>query len=311
MPAEQDNAERLRTIGQVVQLLSDEFSDITHSSLRFLDREGLISPERTAGRHRLFPPSQIERVRLIKKWQRQRLSLEEIKSRLEAADRLPDLNAISRRFLELLIRGDRKSAQELILQTDDAGVALDAMFDEVFRPALRETGKRWASGAITVGQEKEISAFVRDVIAHLASRHRPEEQSQGLAVVAACVEGEYHELGLRMLTVLLRREGYVVYYLGPNVSREFLIERVRARQPAAVMLAVARSELLPALSETIAALYYAEGIDHQPAVIVGGAGVPEDWRPDGVDRTVVVVGDDFNQVLDKVDRVLQDELAGA
>lgn len=311
MPDERDNAASLWTIGQVVRLLSDEFSDITHSSLRFLEREGLISPERTAGGHRLFPASQIERIRLIKQWQRQRLSLEEIKSRLEAADKLPDLDAISRRLLELLIRGDRKEAQELILQTDDAGVPLDALFDKVLRPGLRETGERWAKGEITVGQEKEISAFVRDIIAHLASRHRPEERSQGPAVVAACVEGEYHELGLRMLAVLLRREGYVVFYLGPNVSREFLIERVKARQPEAVLLAVARSELLPALSETIAALHYADGIDHQPAVIVGGAGVPEDWRPDGVDRTVVVVGDDFRQVLDKVDRVLQAELAGA
>src|SRR5680860_77152 len=79
-------ATRLFTIGEAVAKLRSDYPDMSHSALRFLQREGLVDPVRTAGGHRLFTHGDLDRIRRIKRWQRHRLSLAEIRQRLEHID---------------------------------------------------------------------------------------------------------------------------------------------------------------------------------------------------------------------------------
>lgn len=78
--------ERYYTIGQVVELLSPEYPDLTVSSLRFLEKEGLVIPQRTAGGHRRYTPADIERVRFIKEVQRRFFPLNLIRETLRQAN---------------------------------------------------------------------------------------------------------------------------------------------------------------------------------------------------------------------------------
>jgi DNA-binding transcriptional MerR regulator len=75
------------SIGDVLDQLRPEFSDITISKIRFLESQGLIDPERTASGYRKFSPSDIERLRFILREQREHfLPLKVIKERLDQLD---------------------------------------------------------------------------------------------------------------------------------------------------------------------------------------------------------------------------------
>jgi DNA-binding transcriptional MerR regulator len=78
--------EKYYTIGQVVEMLSREYQDLTVSSLRFLEQEGLVSPERTDGGHRRYTQADVERVRFIKEMQRRFFPLSVIKEMLRKAN---------------------------------------------------------------------------------------------------------------------------------------------------------------------------------------------------------------------------------
>ena len=60
----------LLSIGQVLDRLQGEFADLTPSKLRFLEEQGLISPERTKSGYRKFSQAHVERLRLILTLQR-------------------------------------------------------------------------------------------------------------------------------------------------------------------------------------------------------------------------------------------------
>lgn len=60
----------LLSIGQVLARLQDDFVDLTPSKLRFLEEQGLVSPERTKSGYRKFSQAHIERLRLILTLQR-------------------------------------------------------------------------------------------------------------------------------------------------------------------------------------------------------------------------------------------------
>ncbi len=64
------NGTGLLSIGQVLDLLQGEFGDLSPSKLRFLEEQGLITPERTKSGYRKFSQAHIERLRLILTLQR-------------------------------------------------------------------------------------------------------------------------------------------------------------------------------------------------------------------------------------------------
>lgn len=78
----------LRSIGQVLATLKAEFPDISISKIRFLESEGLVSPERAPSGYRRYDQADVERLRYILSVQRdQYLPLRVIRQHLEAMDR--------------------------------------------------------------------------------------------------------------------------------------------------------------------------------------------------------------------------------
>ncbi|MEX2532413.1 MAG: MerR family transcriptional regulator [Nitriliruptoraceae bacterium] len=59
-------------IGAVIELLQDEFPDVTVSKIRFLETEGLLAPSRTASGYRRFSQDDVGRLLYILRAQRDR-----------------------------------------------------------------------------------------------------------------------------------------------------------------------------------------------------------------------------------------------
>lgn len=78
-----------RTIGVVLEMIRPEFPDISVSKLRYLEAEGLISPDRQQpSGYRRFSQADIDRLIYVLRAQRDRyLPLKVIREELEAIDR--------------------------------------------------------------------------------------------------------------------------------------------------------------------------------------------------------------------------------
>lgn len=75
------------SIGVVIERLREEFPDVTVSKIRFLESEGLITPQRTDSGYRRFTDDDVERLRYILVTQRDNyLPLKVIREQLEAMD---------------------------------------------------------------------------------------------------------------------------------------------------------------------------------------------------------------------------------
>lgn len=76
------------TIGEVVQRLQGSYPDLSISKVRFLEEEGLVAPERTAGGYRKFSQADVARVEMILRLQRDHfLPLAVIRDKLTDFDR--------------------------------------------------------------------------------------------------------------------------------------------------------------------------------------------------------------------------------
>ncbi len=243
----------------------------------------------------MFRANDVERVRQIKEWQIQRLSLSEIRQRLNEREVLAEPSQISQRFLEHAVNGDSAEATTAVLLADDLGLPLTQIFDEILRPALYEVGARWATGHLAVGQEHEISELAQDLIAELTLRHARIDP-HGQAVVAACVAGEHHDLGLRMVMSVLRQRGLRVHFLGANVDSGFLIESVRLRRPDLVVLSASLDIHCSAIRATVVELRNTMFETGRPKVIVGGQGCIRQ-RSEMRDDDITIIADDRLEII--------------
>ena len=264
-------ARSFESIGRVVEQLQAEFPDVTISSLRFLEREGLLRPSRTAGGHRVYTTEHVERIRQIKRWQAQRLSLVEIRERLKAREQLPPWPELAGEYRDALLAGATDRAIAVVKRAHDTGATLVELAEEVFQPALYEIGRLWERGEITVAQEHQVSATTRDLLAYLAasSERRP---SQGRTALAACVPGERHDLGLKMVTFGLELAGWQVHYLGADVPAESILSAIRDRRPDLLIMSITMDL---GLTETLRIIEAVRSLpeDLRPRIQVGGQAV--------------------------------------
>ncbi|MGC3000986.1 MerR family transcriptional regulator [Streptomyces sp. G35A] len=78
----------LMSIGTVLNVLREEFPEVTISKIRFLESEGLIEPQRTPSGYRKFSAGDVERLGHVLRMQRDHyLPLKVIREHLEAMER--------------------------------------------------------------------------------------------------------------------------------------------------------------------------------------------------------------------------------
>jgi DNA-binding transcriptional MerR regulator len=76
------------TIGKVIARLRPDFADLTVSKVRFLEAEGLLTPQRTGSGYRKYSEEDVERLRFILTAQRDHFwPLRVIRDALDAMDR--------------------------------------------------------------------------------------------------------------------------------------------------------------------------------------------------------------------------------
>jgi len=105
-------------IGEVKEILANEFSDITISKIRFLEKEGLISPDRTPSGYRKFTKGHIKQLSYILRLQREEyLPLSVIKKKIQDLKsgkvRAGDMNVMSGIAEEASIEGEAPVSMDL------------------------------------------------------------------------------------------------------------------------------------------------------------------------------------------------------
>ena len=125
------------SIGEVINLLRDDFPDVSVSKIRFLESQGLIDPDRTGSGYRQFDTNDVARLRFILQQQRDHfLPLKVIKSKLTLWERGEDASgaaAMSSQSLEQ--DGEPLDRSELLKRSRLDESQLEALIDiRLIRP---------------------------------------------------------------------------------------------------------------------------------------------------------------------------------
>jgi MerR family transcriptional regulator, light-induced transcriptional regulator len=205
-------------------------------------------------------------------------------SMLDSAD---PLHPLCCRYIQLLREGGKSDALRLVLEAVRDGTPLEDIYLSVLQPALREVGRLWQTGQLSVAQEHFATAITQLVLARLAPALFAAGRKGRRTLLAACVGGELHEMGARILADVFELSGWRTVYLGANTPDSAFVDAVRREHPELIGISATMAFHLPEVRRVVSVVRRASN-GSKTAVMVGGHpfNVVEGlWRSVGADGT--------------------------
>ncbi|MCK6547741.1 B12-binding domain-containing protein [Myxococcota bacterium] len=217
--------------------------------------------------------------------------------RCEAADMFDDPRAIDRlaplrtyyHELRALAGSGRSVSPHALLRRGLAlGVEPADLAVGMLQPLLHEVGDRWYRGELTVAQEHHVTAMVAAMF-ELFYVERPElgrlRQVLSPHVLLLAADGNSHELGLKLIQLLLVSRGFGTYLVSPGLPVRESVALTRAIGPKILGISVSLERQLPA-AYAIARELARFASDERPVVCVGGGPI---LRGVDVDRSTGLI----------------------
>ncbi len=238
-------------------------------------RYGIPDPNRTSGGHRLYSQRDIETLKWMIARQNEGLSISRAVSlwetlletgqdpldmpqyaaassshgmRVEPGESISEHRAA---WVQTCLAFDSQQAEALLAQAF-ALYPLEAVCFEVLQKGLSEIGAGWYSGEVTVQQEHFASAMATRRLETLLAATPP--PTRGGRILIGCAPDDDHTFSALLLSLLLRRMGLDVVYLGANTPNEQLEETVETIHPDLVVMVAQHLSSAAALLEVAEAL---------------------------------------------------------
>lgn len=203
--------EEALSIGEVIDLLRDEFPDVSVSKLRFLESQGLVAPARAESGYRQFDNEDLKRIRFILTQQRDHfLPLKVIKSKLTLWERGEEPGPDEEEPLEdpLEPEGAPLTRADLLRRSGLEDAALDTLIDHGLLAPVGDSTV-FPPDALTVAMEcrrlldvglearhlrtvrlsaQREAELLRQLTAHLLSSGAAEARSRARDLLSACTD---------------------------------------------------------------------------------------------------------------------------
>jgi len=253
----------------------EERTGVPAATLRQWERRyGFPLPERSVSGYRLYGDDDLRHIRAMKRHVDDGVPASRAAEMVRIAEtqaRGPrPIASLTDELVAALLDLDEARADRIVGEAHALHPLEDVVLD-MFKTAMLELGRRWHDGEIATTTEHFASSYVQGRLRQLmalAGHNR-----QGQRVIVACAPHDQHEIGAMMLAVMLRRDGYLVYYVGANTPVADLAHMARSVQPVAVMVSAASMDSVQLLLDGRGHL---NGI--APLVVLGGHGFDEDPR---------------------------------
>ncbi len=202
-------------------------------------------------------------------------------------------------FARLAIAGDEAGCSKTVDALLRQDLPVTDIYQHLFAQALVLVGKWYEVDAIDEAQEHLASAIIERLMAR-AVFNTPPPGSNARRAVIGCTPGNWHSIGTRMISDVLRVRGWHTFYLGANVPVRSFVAAVEEHKPHAVMVSCGIDETVPEALELIRQLAALRAKWPHLKIAAGGRAVTDsldEFRSAGVELTSQTIDEFLDGVL--------------
>lgn len=180
------------------------------------------------------------------------------------------------KMAEALIAGWQDEVKKLTQEALDQGVGAKQILDKGLLAGMDVVGKRFKAGEMFIPEVLLCARCMHgamDILRLLLS----ESDVAGMGTfVIGTVEGDLHDIGKNLVSMMLQGAGFKVVDLGTNITAGQFVEAVKQHKPKILGMSALLTTTMPKMEQTIAAIKEA-GIRDQVKIMAGGAPVTQDF----------------------------------
>jgi 5-methyltetrahydrofolate--homocysteine methyltransferase len=180
------------------------------------------------------------------------------------------------RMANALIAGNQDEVIELTQKALDKGAEAKEILDKGLLTGMDVVGKRFKAGDLFIPEVLLCARCMHgamDILKPLLS----ESDASGVGTyVIGTVEGDLHDIGKNLVSMMLQGAGFKVVDLGTNITAAQFVDAVKEHKPKIIGMSALLTTTMPKMEETIQALRVA-GIRDQVKIMAGGAPVTQDF----------------------------------
>ncbi len=177
-----------------------------------------------------------------------------------------NLSVLVTQYLNSLLNWESETAQKLVEKALRDGVEIKNIYEYIFGISQREVGRLWLTGEISIAQEHFCTSSTQRIMSRLIP-HFASDKKKKQSIMFACVAGELHDMGIRMLSDIFEMEGWQSVYLGANTPVYSILSAVEERKPDVLALSATMTFHVPEIEDIITQV---RSSGHNPKIIVGG-----------------------------------------
>ncbi len=179
------------------------------------------------------------------------------------------------RLHQAVMDGDEEGIIPLTKDAIAVGADPSEILNAYLIPAIGEVGKLFADGVYFLPQLMLSASAMKAAFDLLKPELARGKQSpdRGVAVIAT-VEGDIHDIGKNIVSVLLENHGFKVVDLGRDVKSDVILRRAREEGADVVCLSALMTTTMSKMKEVVD-LFAREGFDCP--VLVGGASTTKEF----------------------------------
>ena len=190
----------------------------------------------------------------------------------------------AKQYLSFLLQGKRQNASQLIMEAIAQGVTIKEIYMDVFQPSQLEVGRLWQTNQISVAQEHYCTVSTQMIMSQLFP-HILTSEKNGNNLLAICVGGELHEIGMRIVADFFEMEGWDTYYIGANTPTNTIIDTLNVQHFDIIAISATITYNILYVKELIQSIRGAHA-DKEIKILVGGRPfniAPRLWKKVGAD----------------------------
>jgi len=191
---------------------------------------------------------------------------------------------LRKKYFDFVLSGDKDLATKLILDAARNKFSVKDIYFYVLERSLKEVGRLWEMNIMDISQEHYFSNVTQQIMSQLYPYINTKEKN-GYSCVSLSVNGDFHNIGIRMVTDLLEAEGWKTYYLGSNIPTQNVIKAVQERKANMLVISATMAFNLDSVSNLIMAVRTAKQCKNVK-IMVGGRAFNIDkhlWKTVGAD----------------------------
>ena len=175
-----------------------------------------------------------------------------------------------------LIAGKKDEVIKLAQEALDKGVAAKEILDNGLLAGMDVVGQRFKAGDMFIPEVLLCARCMHGAMDILKPLLSEGDAAGAGTYLIGTVEGDLHDIGKNLVSMMLQGAGFKVVDLGTNITAQQFVDAVKEHNPKVIGLSALLTTTMPKMEETIAALKEA-GIRDQVKIMAGGAPVTQDF----------------------------------